>query len=63
MKIRRTCREVTQLVLQGEDRRLSLGERMVVRLHMLVCAACPRFEQQVRLMREASARWRAYSGD
>jgi hypothetical protein len=56
------CREVTRLVLAGEDRRLSWFERLLVRSHMKVCAACPGFEQQVVLMREAFGRWRAYSG-
>jgi len=57
----RNCREITALVLQAEDRQLGLGERLSVRLHMLICKACPRFLQQVSLMRKASARWRGYS--
>lgn len=60
MKLRRSCRDVTRLVLEGEDRQLALGERISVRLHMLACAACPRFERQVAFMRKACARWRAY---
>ena len=59
MKPMLNCREVTALVLAGEDRRLSLGERLGVRLHMLVCKACPRFVQQVTLMRRALNRWKA----
>jgi hypothetical protein len=54
------CREATRLVLQGEDRSLNLRERLGLRLHLLVCKACPRFVRQVRLMREATGRWRAY---
>ncbi|ALT76974.1 MAG: zf-HC2 domain-containing protein [Burkholderiaceae bacterium] len=57
----RNCREITALVLQAEDRRLGLGERLSVRMHMLICKACPRFLKQVSLMRKASARWRSYS--
>jgi hypothetical protein len=56
----RSCREVTELVLGGEDRRLGLLERLAVRFHMQICAACPRFERQVALMRQALPRWRAY---
>jgi len=59
MKPTLNCREVTALVLAGEDRRLSLGERIGVRLHMMVCKACPRFAQQVVLMRRALNRWKA----
>jgi hypothetical protein len=61
MKFKSTCREVTQLVLLGAERRLPLSERMTVRYHMLICKACPRFARQVDLMRRASARWRQYS--
>ncbi|MES2957432.1 MAG: zf-HC2 domain-containing protein [Pseudomonadota bacterium] len=56
----RNCREVTRLVLAGEDRRLGLVERLSVRLHMQICAACPKFARQVDLMRRALPRWRAY---
>lgn len=59
MKAKLNCREVTALVLAGEDRRLTLGERVGMRLHLLICKACPRFVQQVTLMRRALNRWKA----
>jgi len=58
--LNRNCREVTALVLAGEDRALGFWERVAVRLHMAICATCPRFQRQVRLMRTALPRWRAY---
>lgn len=54
------CREVTALVLQGEERRLSGAERLRLRWHLLICRACPRFVRQVALMRRAMGPWRAY---
>lgn len=54
------CREATALVLQGEDRRLALAERLRLRMHLLICKACPRFVRQVALMRRAMGPWRAY---
>lgn len=59
--LQRNCRQVTELVLAGEDRRLGWFERTLVRAHLKVCAACPRFVGQVALMREALGRWRAYA--
>lgn len=56
-----SCREITRLVIEGEDRPLALGERWRVRLHMMVCKACPRFADQLRLMRGAMGRWRGYA--
>ncbi|MEO8297669.1 MAG: zf-HC2 domain-containing protein [Burkholderiales bacterium] len=57
------CREVTRLVLQGEDRPLRVGERLRVRLHITMCDACTRFRQQVGFMRSALGQWRRYGGD
>jgi hypothetical protein len=54
------CREVTRLVLEGEERPLTLRERVVLRLHWLACDRCTRFREQVRLMRGALQRWKAY---
>jgi hypothetical protein len=65
LTIRLTCKETTRLVLEGEDRALSLGERLVVRLHLGYCKGCTRFSNQVQLMRGAMDGWRRYadSGD
>ncbi|MFY7863832.1 zf-HC2 domain-containing protein [Roseateles sp.] len=60
-KVFPSCREITQLVLQGEDRSLTLGERVKTRVHLLMCKACPVFVDQLALMRQASQRWRRYS--
>jgi hypothetical protein len=56
-----TCREATRLVLAGEDRRLLLHERVRLRVHMLICKACPNFQRQVDFMRSAMGQWRRYA--
>jgi hypothetical protein len=58
---RRTCRQVTELVLRQEDQALPWYERVAVNLHMQICVACPRFRRQVTFMREAMGRWRQYA--
>lgn len=60
MKLHLSCRDATVLVLQGEDRRLSLLERLMLRFHLLICKACPKFVRQVHMMRGAMGPWRAY---
>jgi hypothetical protein len=60
---RRTCQEVTALVIAREDRALNWQERVGLRIHMAICKACPRFERQVLTMRNAMKQWRNYSGD
>lgn len=60
---RRTCREVSALVIAREDRALPWADRLALRLHMAVCAACPTFERQVLTMRNAMRQWRNYAAD
>jgi hypothetical protein len=60
MKIRRTCREVTRLVLESQDRPLRPLESLSLHLHWRVCDSCRRFRAQQQLMRVALDRWRSY---
>ncbi len=63
MKLRMTCKEAVDVMVAGEDRALTRGERLVLWLHLQVCAACPRFRRQLLLMREAMRRWREQAPD
>ena len=56
----RTCKQVTALVIAREDQALPLLDKLALRLHMAICAACPRFERQVLTMRNAMQQWRNY---
>lgn len=57
----RNCRDVTRLILQREDRRLSLVERIAVRFHLRICRMCTRFSGQVALMNQAMGQWKRYA--
>ena len=57
----RNCREVTRLVLEREERALTLVERIAVRFHLGICLMCTRFTGQVRLMNRAMAQWKHYA--
>ena len=63
MPLQRTCKEVTALVIAREDRALPWRERLALRLHMAICAACPTFERQVFTMRNAMKQWRNYEAE
>ncbi|MQA22124.1 zf-HC2 domain-containing protein [Rugamonas rivuli] len=52
-----TCREVHRLVSEGMDRDLSFIERTRMRLHLMVCDACTRFNGQMSLLRTAMRRF------
>ena len=58
--LNRNCRQVTEILLAGEDRSLGLVERLAVRAHLSICTGCRRFQGQMAVMRAAMPRWRAY---
>lgn len=60
MRIRQTCKEVAALLIAREDRVLPWADRVRLRLHLAICAACPGFERQVLTMRNAMKQWRNY---
>ena len=59
--LRRTCREAAALLIAREDRALSLPDNVALKLHLLACQACPKFEQQVVTLRKAMGQWRQYA--
>ncbi len=61
--LRRTCKQAAALLIAREDRALNLPDQIALKLHLMACKACPKFENQVLSMRVAMARWRHYSGD
>lgn len=63
MKLKLNCREVTHLLLKGEDKSLSWHERLRVNMHMRICATCPRFARQLVVMRNAFAELRRAQDD
>jgi Putative zinc-finger len=63
LPLMRSCKDVTALVIAREDRELPLAELLALRLHMVICKACPTFERQVLTMRNAMKQWRNYGAD
>lgn len=61
MPLNRTCKEATILMVAREDRALGWSDRMALRLHLLICKACPRFERQMLSMRNQLKQWRNYT--
>jgi hypothetical protein len=59
----RSCRDISALLLAREDRSLNWPERLAIRMHFLMCKACPRFARQIVAMRGALDLWRSYRDD
>ncbi|HEX8070496.1 MAG TPA: zf-HC2 domain-containing protein [Pyrinomonadaceae bacterium] len=53
-----TCRRAAALLSLSLERALPVRTRLLLRLHLRLCAACARFALQLRLLR-AAARQRA----
>ena len=51
-----SCRDVTRLISESMDGSLPVGTRIGVRLHLLVCRFCARYERQLRLIRDTVRR-------
>ncbi|HKQ52159.1 MAG TPA: hypothetical protein VJT74_07310 [Pyrinomonadaceae bacterium] len=53
-----TCVEVLPILSQSLERKLTLRERVTLKLHFLICVYCVRYLKQLRLLR-ASVRARS----
>jgi hypothetical protein len=50
------CKHAARLISRGMDERLPWGQRVALRLHLLICDACTHFNRQMRLLRRAVER-------
>ena len=48
-----SCKQVTRLLSQGQDRELQLGERVALRLHFAICQGCRNVNAQLQFLRSA----------
>jgi len=48
-----SCKETARLLSQGEDRKLALGERVALRVHLAICDGCRNVSAQFRFLRQA----------
>jgi hypothetical protein len=58
-----TCPEVVRILSQGMDKKLSLGTRIKVRVHFLMCSFCERYMKQLNYMRQVAREFPEKIGD
>lgn len=51
------CQEATRLMSQELEQPLGFGERVRLRLHLLICSGCMNFRRQMAIMRNACQRY------
>jgi hypothetical protein len=61
MWLRRTCKEAVTLMVAQQDRPLPVTDRVALRMHLWACAACPKFDRQMRTVQNAMQQWRQHS--
>jgi hypothetical protein len=52
------CKHTAELLSQGQDRSLTLPEKIRLKLHLLLCDGCRNFSRQLAFMRKALQRYR-----
>jgi hypothetical protein len=52
-----SCKDASRLVSRQQDAPLSFWQQVTLRLHLSVCAACTRFERQIRFLRTAMRKY------
>ena len=63
MPMKRTCKQAAALMVAREDRALGFSDRLALHVHLLICKACARFEQQLLGMRNQLKHWRNYTAE
>lgn len=49
-----SCKEVTRLLSESQDRELTLFEGLQLRMHLAMCKGCTNFDRQMKFLRRAS---------
>ena len=47
------CKDVSQRVSESMDRSLPLHDRLMIKIHLMMCKYCARFKQQLLAVRDA----------
>ena len=50
------CKSTSRLISEGQERQLTLKERINLRMHVWMCKKCRRFEKQIASMRNIMRR-------
>ena len=50
------CKHATSLMSQGQDRELTLAERMQLKFHLVICNGCNNYNKQLHIIRETMKR-------
>ena len=52
-----TCKEITRLLSEAQDRRLSVTEKLKLEMHLAMCRGCKAYKGQLAFLRAACRRY------
>ena len=52
-----SCKEVTHLLSEAQDRKITLSERVNLEMHLAMCKGCKNLKGQMSFLREACQRY------
>lgn len=52
----KSCKEVTHLLSEAQDRTLTVGERLQLEIHLAICKGCTNYRKQMDFLRAACRR-------
>ena len=52
MSLMYSCKQAARLLIEKEDRPLSFGERLALRVHVGICGDCKNFKGQLHFLKK-----------
>jgi hypothetical protein len=52
-----SCKDVTHLLSEGQDRKLTIAERMHLEMHLAICKGCANYRKQMNYLRAVCRRY------
>lgn len=46
------CKQATILMTQGMDKKLGVGQKISLRIHLMMCSGCRNFKLQMEFLRD-----------
>jgi len=53
-----SCKEITHLLSESQDRKLNLSEKFHLQMHLAMCKGCKNFKNKMNFLRAACKRYR-----
>lgn len=53
------CHDATRLISEARERELTMGEKLSLKMHVMMCAGCRNFDKQMDFLRQIA---RSYTG-